>query len=942
MNMKGEKFLSIEDQEIAGVVLAEKYLKDGERTVEDLRERVAIGVSTAEKDPGLWKSQFRAAMEAGFVPAGRINSAVGSSLTATLINCFVQPVGDSAIGEVDGVPGIYPALAKAAETMRLGGGVGYNFSAIRPNGARVKKTASRASGPVSYMRVFDRSCETVESAGSRRGAQMGVLSCDHPDIEAFIHAKAGGDLTNFNLSVFVTDEFMEAVKSDGEFELRHPAEPFDVEGAYQRQDGQWVYRKVRARELWGAIMRSTYDRAEPGVLFADRINGENNLHYCETIEATNPCGEQPLPPYGCCCLGSINLTRLVRAAFSEEANFDFELFRDVVRGAVRMLDNVLDITHWPLEEQAREAQNKRRIGLGFLGLGSALVMLGLRYDREEGRQFAAMVSEVLRDEAYLASIELAKERGAFPLLDVDRYLDSGFARRLPEKIRDSIRKHGIRNSHLVSIAPTGTIALAFADNASNGIEPAFSWFYQRKMRMPDGSLKAYEVEDHAYRLFKLQGGDPRKLPEEFVTALEIGAEAHRLMVKAVAPFVDAAISKTVNVPEDYPFEDFERLYLDAYEDGIKGITTYRPNSGLASVLSVTPASTAAAPVVKDEEQSPDRRVRLPKHAVPVVGTLRWHDRPDLRDGNPGWIDMVETEEGNYGLVTGYVTNGRNHVFEAWCVGNSMPRYIGSLAKTVSQIMRTEDSAWLAMNLNALKKCDGVVGGFARLLEKRIGTLAEGLDEAAESPFMRSLISVKEPKTGTDGGMSWYADVKNVNTGDDFVVFVKELDLDGQRRPYSLWFSGEYPKVLDGLAKLLSNAMRVVDLEWVAMHLRKLTNFQEPQGDFLARIPGHAEGKQKMYPSTVAYIAELVLHRYTMLGLLKKESLPTGKTIWTPEERVGALVRAAAPVLDEVAEAGHGMPEMAGSVCAECGHAAVIRKDGCRTCSHCHAEFGCGG
>lgn len=974
-------------QPISQDVLAEKYLKAGETGAEDLYRRVARALASVEKD-GLraeWEPKFLANLHAGAIGAGRIMSAAGTDIQATLINCFVQPVGDCIQGfDDEGYPGIYEALREAAETMRRGGGVGYDFSRIRPKGAEVKGTASMASGPCSYINVFDQSCSTVESAGARRGAQMGVLRIDHPDVLEFITAKrTPGRWNNFNVSVGVPDRFMEALSADGPWELVHKARPgakLMARGAFQRADGLWVYQTLAARELWDTIMKSAYDFAEPGILFLDHINEDNNLRYCEGIAATNPCvtadtwvmteegprrvadlvgrpfsavvdgrsyqvmsqgffatgrkpvfrlrtreghelrltadhrvrkvarktryslemtwaeaqvlkagdeivlhnhralggwegegseaegyllgllvgdgtlkadkavisvwapelkvvghdvvaraangsagvvraaeaaaaslshradfrgfqrpirhrgearmasaslrdlamamgmsvgnktitpamergssvfcagllrglfdadgsvqggqdkgvsirlaqsdlpllqtvqrmlqrlgvvsaiyterrpaglralpdgrggqalyatqsqhelvisgdnlkvfadhigfeddakaerlqaslsayrrsvnrerfiatvqsleadgeetvydvtvddvhafdanglvvhncGEQPLPSYGCCDLGPIILTRFVRNpfGFGGRPEFDFDAFEQVVATQVRALDNVLDLTFWPLEQQREEAQAKRRIGVGFTGMGNTLAMLCLRYDRQEGRVMAANIAERMRDAAYRASIALAQEKGAFPKFEANGYLAPGtFASRLPEAIRQAIRQHGIRNSHLLSIAPTGTVSLAFADNASNGIEPPFSWTYRRKKRESDGSTSEYAVEDHAWRLYRELGGDVEQLPDYFVNALAMSAGEHIAMMEAVQPFVDTAISKTVNVPADYPYEDFKGLYQQAWRAHLKGLATYRPNSILGSVLDagVPEAKTESAP-----------------------------------------------------------------------------------------------------------------------------------------------------------------------------------------------------------------------------------------------------------------------------------------------------------------------------------------------------------
>ena len=1345
-------------QAISTEILLEKYAKGGERSIEAVRRRVARALAAVEAPDRRerWELAFERAQQRGFILGGRINSAAGTDLKATLINCFVQPVGDSISGDENGV-GIYVALNEAAETMRRGGGVGYDFSPIRPQGAHVRGTNSRASGPLSYMRVFDQSCATVESAGSRRGAQMGILRCDHPDIEAFIHAKDDGSLTNFNLSVAVTDAFVAAMRDDAEWELVHRAAPAPdllAAGAFQREDDLWVYRTVRARALWEQIMLSTYDHAEPGVVFIDTMNRDNNLSYCETIDACNPCvtgdtwvmtemgprqvaelvgqrfnavldgrsypiesegffrtgtksvvrlrtreghslrltadhrvrrvvrktpqvletewvpaadlapgdeimlndhralggwegtgtgaegyllglligdgtlkrdgavlsvwapefkavggavayaatgaagivaaaeaaaatlshradfrgfhrvagrgeirlksaalarlaeswglcpgaktitaaverggsafaagllrglfdadgsvqgsqqkgvsvrltqsdaglleavqrmllrlgiastiyrerhparltampdgrggarpyaarathelvisganlqefadrvgfadseksarlesllaayrrdlnrerftatvaaldddgiedvfdvtvadahafdanglvvhncGEQPLPAYGCCDLGSVDLTRFVDAPFTPEARFDFADFADTVAVAVRMLDNVLEVTAWPLPQQRKEAMAKRRVGLGFTGLGDALIELNLRYDAAEGRAMAARIAEAMRDVAYASSVEIAREKGAFPVLDVAQHLAAPrFASRLPEAIKASIREHGIRNSHLLSIAPTGTISLAFADNASNGIEPAFSWFYRRRKRMPDDTMKEYLVEDHAYRQFKHVHGiddevallpfdaaagraagevwvdaDGRRcafLSPAFVSALEMSAQDHMAMNVAVQPFVDTAISKTVNVPVDYPFDAFKDLYYEAWKAGLKGIATYRPNSVLGAVLEVAEPTAPAAGPEDFDTADPDRRIRLDRALQPPLASLRWPGRPELANGNPCWTYVVRHPLGDFAVFIGHIDDGQAYPFEVWINGAEQPRGLGAIAKTLSMDMRTADRAWLDMKLSALQKAGGddgfemamppdgrklrvpsLVSGFARLIRYRCNELGAFAGEGSgRTPVVDALMGPKEPKAGPDGTLSWTVDVANHGTGDDFVLFLKELVMpDGQRRPYSMWLSGEYPRVLDGLCKALSLDMRVYDPAWIGMKLRKLLNYGEPNGAFMARTPG--SDKAQIYPSTIAYLAQLMIHRYAMLGILTERGYPV--------EHAGIL---SVPAAEQAAS--DALKTLPGKRCPECGNKTLIRRDGCDFCTDCGYTGACG-
>ncbi|WP_141054934.1 hypothetical protein [Tepidiphilus succinatimandens] len=644
-----------------------------------------------------------------------------------------------------------------------------------------------------------------------------------------------------------------------------------------------------------------------------------------------------MPPYGCCDLGHVNLTKLVREPFTPKAWFDFDKLEEVVPVLVRMLDNVLDLTPWPLPEQKREAQAKRRIGIGITGLGDALIMLGLKYSSAEGREFARQVMERIRDVAYLASVELAKERGAFSLFDAEKYLEEGtFASRLPADIMQEIWKHGIRNSHLLSLAPTGTGSLTFGNNCSSGCEPVFDFVQKRFILQPDGTRQEVELVDYAYLVYREMGGDTGNLPEYFESVATLKADDHIRMLEVLAPYVDAAISKTVNVPVDYPFEDFKDLYRRAWESGLKGLTTYRPNDEIGAVLI---SSSDARKQTEDlDESDPDRRLKLAVVPETVLKSMRWLDRPHMVDGNPSHTYMVESPEGDFAVQIGHFVNGDVHPFEVWVNGSECPRGLGAIAKTLSADMRSYDRGWLKLKLEALQKCrgepfempmppdgktktmPGAVAALTWLVAYHCAKIG-WFDKEGDNTLTSAMMFRKEPKTGTGGTLSWTVDVKNPATGDDFVLFVKELEMpDGTRRPYSVWLAGEYPKTLDGLCKLLSIDMRIVDPAWIGMKLRKLLSYNEPQGDFLAKVPGSE--KQQNFPSTVSYIARLLLHRYAQLGILDEEGRVSGSV--------------------EPAFAGEAPKYgVAGRECPECGVKAVIKYNGCDKCTNCGYTGSCG-
>jgi ribonucleoside-diphosphate reductase alpha chain len=647
-----------------------------DRTIEDTWRRVARALAESETEGTreAWAERFYGAME-GFrvLPAGRIVAGAGAPRKVTLFNCFVM-------GTIpDDMSGIFEHLREAALTMQQGGGIGYDFSSLRPRGAPVRGVGADASGPLTFMDVWDAMCRTIMSAGHRRGAMMATLRCDHPDIEAFIEAKREpGRLRMFNLSVLATDEFMSAVKEDAPWALTF---------------GGTTYKVLRARDLWDRIMRSTYAYAEPGVIFIDRINRRNNLYYCETIKATNPCGEQPLPPYGACLLGSINLAVLVKDAFTEKAQIDLAELADITTVAVRMLDNAIDVSNFPLEQQRQEALAKRRIGLGVTGLGDALIMCGARYGSSAGVALAEQWMRTIQRAAYLASAALAGEKGAFPLYDEAAYLAGETVGGLDEEVREAIKRHGIRNALLTSVAPTGTISL-LADNVSSGLEPVFSYRYTRNVLMPDGTRTQEEVTDYAYRLFRRLRGEGTPLPDYFVDVEQLSPADHLVMQAAVQKYVDSSISKTINIPADLRFEAFKDVYAQAYELGCKGCTTYRPNEVTGAVLETKPAVPARASQTELPLEAPPAEVRTARakdvyEAGGVVYMTQPLDRPEALPGRTYKLRWPESEHAIYVTINDIVQDGRRRPFEVFINSKNMEHYAWTvgLTRMVSAVFR---------------------------------------------------------------------------------------------------------------------------------------------------------------------------------------------------------------------------------------------------------------
>lgn len=636
-----------------------------DQTVEDSWRRVATAVAAAESDPALWTERFLGILrDHRYLPAGRILAGAGTGRDVTLFNCFVM-------GTVpDSMAGIFAHLREAALTLQQGGGIGYDFSTIRPKGAPVAGVGADASGPLSFMDVWDAMCRTIMSAGSRRGAMMATLRCDHPDVVDFIEAKrAPGRLRMFNLSVLVTDPFMQAVADDASWDLAF---------------GGRVFRTLPARELWDRIMRSTYDSAEPGVIFIDRINVQNNLKYIEQIQSTNPCGEQPLPPYGACLLGSVNLAKLVVDPFTPKARFDHAALAEIVPVAIRLMDNVVDVSRFPLPEQAAEAKAKRRIGLGVTGLADAFLMLGVRYGSPESAALTEEWLGAIKLHSYRASAGIAAEKGAFPLFDRDAFLAAPGVAELPPEIRDLIARHGIRNALLTSIAPTGTISL-FAGNVASGIEPVFAWTHTRNVLLPDGSRRAETVENYAYRLFREIHGAEAPLPDHFVDAQTLQPADHLAIQAAAQKHIDSSISKTINCPENLSFDAFKDVYAQAYASGCKGCTTYRPNAITGAVLEAKPRTTQ-------------------KGAADAPGLSLPAARPEVLPGETYKLRWPDSDHAIYVTLNDTVIDGQRRPFEIFINSKNMEHYAWTVALTrmISAVFRRGgDVAFVVEELKAV-------------------------------------------------------------------------------------------------------------------------------------------------------------------------------------------------------------------------------------------------
>ena len=681
-----------------------------DQSIKETMLRVASSIASKEKDKVRWTKEFAAVLEnLEFLPGGRIIANAGTQRTdVTMFNCYVMNTIE------DSIEGIFETVKEAAITQKQGGGVGFDFSSLRPRGSHIKGCEAKSSGPLSFMQVLDSTCRTIMSAGQRRGAQMGVMRCDHPDIEEFVTAKRkNSTLQMFNLSVAITEKFINAVKSNDDWEL-------SFNGV--------VFKTVRAVELWNLIMQSTYDFAEPGFILIDKINEMNNLYYCETIAATNPCGEQPLPPYGACLLGSLNLAKFVKNPFTDDAKIDYARMEKVTSVAVRLLDNVIDLSVYPLDEQKIEAKSKRRMGLGITGLADLLIFMGVKYGTEKSLKIAEKVMQTISHTAYRTSIKIADEKGAFPLLNTDAYLKGNFVSQLPEDIKDGIRQFGIRNSHLTSIAPTGTISL-LADNVSSGLEPVFSFSYIRKIRNGnENDVSEVEVTDYAYRKFcefKKSHVKESELPDYFVTSDTIEPKKHIKMQAVLQKYIDSSISKTINIPTEYPFDKFKDLYLYAYEKGLKGCTTFRPSEHIMGVL-----------LKKDD-----------KKEVPVAS--QFISRPTELEGTTYKIKTPLSPDALYLTINDIIDNEKRRPYELFINTKNLQHFswIVAMTRLISAVFRKEeDPSFLVDELKSIYDPNGGYfsnGRFVPSLAADIGLVIDqhlkkiGLKDAKKNPVIKN-------------------------------------------------------------------------------------------------------------------------------------------------------------------------------------------------------------
>ncbi len=703
-----------------------------DKSIDDSWRRVADTLARPEKERQYWAERFYQALQGfEFLPAGRIIAGAGAARNVTLFNCFVM-------GTIpDDMSGIFQHLKEAALTMQQGGGIGYDFSTLRPKGAPVKGVGADASGPLSFMDVWDSMCRTIMSAGARRGAMMATMRCDHPDIEAFVEAKhEPGRLRMFNLSVLVGDAFMEAVRDN---------QPWDLVF-----DGV-CWKTLPARELWEKIMRATYAYAEPGVIFIDRINRLNNLNYCEEIHSCNPCGEQPLPPYGACLLGSINLARLVRNPFEDGAVLDIERLRELVPVAVRMMDNAIDVSGFPLPEQAHEARAKRRMGLGITGLGDALIMCRARYGSDRALELTEGWMKEIRRGAYLASSALAAEKGAFPLYDAGKFLQGESVKTLDADVREAIARDGIRNALLTSVAPTGTISL-FADNVSSGLEPVYAFTYTRHIRLAEGESKEEEVSDYAYRLFRRLKGEDAPLPDYFVDTRTLDPIDHIVMQALVQKYVDSSISKTINVPAGIAFDDFKDVYDRAYDAGCKGCTTYRPNEVTGAVLEVKDGDETAEPELPLDK--PPARAETAYESGGVVYMTQPLHRPEELPGKTYKIKWPESDHAMYITVNDVVRDGRRRPFEIFINSKNMENYAWMVALTrmISAVFRRGgDVSFVVEELKAVFDPRGgqwMGGRYVPSLLAAIGDVIE--NHMIDIGFLASPKEKREGRLDTEG------------------------------------------------------------------------------------------------------------------------------------------------------------------------------------------------